>query len=741
MRKNKKLIAILTLVIFAMTLVPFAAMAATVAADASTFATEDANATFEVGDATKVKAIVDLNDASGKPVAGATDKVLVWAETTANQPSTGMDVVDGGTPYAAITGVWEVTPVEGQAIIELDFLREGTYTLKAALAEGNVGSPAVPAIDNVGDFVNKLTVPASNSKVVVTKPSAATEDYKITVTPDPITGVNANGIESVKAVVKVVDADDVAVKNTAVTVRTNSNAITTDKAEYTTDYKGEFTVKVKGTVEGTYKLYVEIGDKKETVEVTVAATYATEIEVSKKPDNKLALNTDSDDLKDSLQFTVTDNNGNMITKEATSNPGLDKTLANISNEYVTVTAPDGSKLESKDLRLVFASSDPDEENANYLYINFLNGKKLDKEGVYTFKVYLENGKYATASVEVAKFGTAKKLVVDYKAEVAELKSKVEKPEVYFLDENGVRKDLEEGDFTIGYNGHAVKTWSPDGSFEVDSDVALIGSTVKVTVVAEDEGLTAVDTILIGEGGSAMTFNDNKGEVGTNNREEFQIVDEKGNKVALGNGLADTNAVSIVLSNQSNPDAKVSATDVSNNDLVKEGLGKLSLISDKQTTVDVAVIVKDGAGRLYAGNMTYTFGPSSSVDGQIVVMTIGSQDTIVNNNIVKIDAAPMVNADWRTMVPFRALAENFGATVEWNETDKTVTATLDGVTVVMTIDSTEYTVNGEKKTMDTKPVIVDGRTMVPVRFVAEAFGFKVTPTFAADGTTASVAFMR
>ena len=157
-----------------------------------------------------------------------------------------------------------------------------------------------------------------------------------------------------------------------------------------------------------------------------------------------------------------------------------------------------------------------------------------------------------------------------------------------------------------------------------------------------------------------------------------------------------------------------------------------------------------------GNGTYTFTmPSSKVkvavtfvededyvepDTSITIsMTIGSNDFVINNNIVTVpDAAPYIAND-RTYVPFRALGEALGATVEWSDTARTVTYTLGDTEIVMTIGDTTYTINGVEKTMDVAPEITGDRTYVPVRFVAEGLGFKVTPLYAADGTTASVVF--
>lgn len=157
-----------------------------------------------------------------------------------------------------------------------------------------------------------------------------------------------------------------------------------------------------------------------------------------------------------------------------------------------------------------------------------------------------------------------------------------------------------------------------------------------------------------------------------------------------------------------------------------------------------------------GDGTYTFTmPSSNVkvsasfvedkdyvepDNSITVsMTIGSNDFVINNNIVTVpDAAPYIAND-RTYVPFRALGEALGAKVVWDNDARTVTYTLGDTEIVMTIGDTTYTINGVEKSMDVAPEITGDRTYVPVRFVAEGLGFKVTPLYADNGTTASVVF--
>lgn len=96
---------------------------------------------------------------------------------------------------------------------------------------------------------------------------------------------------------------------------------------------------------------------------------------------------------------------------------------------------------------------------------------------------------------------------------------------------------------------------------------------------------------------------------------------------------------------------------------------------------------------------------------------------VDFGTVEFDTSP-VNVEGRILVPVRAIFESMGATVRWNAETKTVTSKLDSTTVVMQIDNHTMRINGEPKTLDVAPMIIDDRTLVPARAAAEAFGGRV-----------------
>lgn len=79
---------------------------------------------------------------------------------------------------------------------------------------------------------------------------------------------------------------------------------------------------------------------------------------------------------------------------------------------------------------------------------------------------------------------------------------------------------------------------------------------------------------------------------------------------------------------------------------------------------------------------------------------------------------------RTMVPIRAIFEAMGATVTWDDNTQTAVCTKDGTTVKMAVNNTTEYINDVAHEMDVTPVVIDGRTLAPARYVAEAFGYHV-----------------
>ncbi len=97
--------------------------------------------------------------------------------------------------------------------------------------------------------------------------------------------------------------------------------------------------------------------------------------------------------------------------------------------------------------------------------------------------------------------------------------------------------------------------------------------------------------------------------------------------------------------------------------------------------------------------------------------------VIDGKEVKSDVAPVVE-NGTTLVPVRVVSENLGADVAWDEAKGQATIKTAAYTVVFTVNSKDYTVNGTKKTMSVAAKSINGRTMIPIRAFSEAINADV-----------------
>lgn len=90
--------------------------------------------------------------------------------------------------------------------------------------------------------------------------------------------------------------------------------------------------------------------------------------------------------------------------------------------------------------------------------------------------------------------------------------------------------------------------------------------------------------------------------------------------------------------------------------------------------------------------------------------------------VKYSAPTMVNN--RVLLPISNLIKEFGGSTTWNGSQKKVTITLHSRKVVLTLDSRKAFVNGDQVKLDVPPTTIDGRTMVPLRFISDNLGLQL-----------------
>ncbi len=118
--------------------------------------------------------------------------------------------------------------------------------------------------------------------------------------------------------------------------------------------------------------------------------------------------------------------------------------------------------------------------------------------------------------------------------------------------------------------------------------------------------------------------------------------------------------------------------------------------------------------------------ASVTDKTTVTMQIDNPTMTINGVDTSIDGegtTPVIRDD-RTLLPVRAFVEGIGGTVDWNEASREVTLKYNNDEIKLTIDSRTAYLNGEANELDVTPVIINERTMLPIRFIAESFGYSV-----------------
>jgi len=103
---------------------------------------------------------------------------------------------------------------------------------------------------------------------------------------------------------------------------------------------------------------------------------------------------------------------------------------------------------------------------------------------------------------------------------------------------------------------------------------------------------------------------------------------------------------------------------------------------------------------------------------VIQLKINSYQATINGSSTKMDAAPYISKG-RTMVPLRFISEAFKAEVLWNSTKQEISIQDRDTMIILTIGSTNMEVNGQDIRLDVPPEIRTSRTFVPIRAISEA----------------------
>lgn len=173
--------------------------------------------------------------------------------------------------------------------------------------------------------------------------------------------------------------------------------------------------------------------------------------------------------------------------------------------------------------------------------------------------------------------------------------------------------------------------------------------------------------------------------------------------------------------------KDSSSSVSADDLVKALLteGKKELEAKKQEIKEYRNELKALFKRASKEMREKILEKIAEIKKEAGDLSIGTFVDGIDVDYEKYDSVLPLIKNGTTLVPVRAVTEAFNADVIWNGEDRTVTVKSGDTEIVLGIDSVKATVNGVETALSEAPEIIEGRTVVPVRFIAQALGMDVS----------------
>lgn len=433
------------------------------------------------------------------------------------------------------------------------------------------------------------------------------------------------------------------------------------------------------------------------------------------------------------------------------------TKGGTSNRTFTVTFDDGYVMGAND-QLAYEQFDKDGDpvpgtNTKYVDVTgvkdgkFTFTRSFDEDTAsvkFTFERNDVADKNLTATVKLASpYGD-----LDYYDFTFDTGSLVERGQdvagtVYYVNKEGKRYDITDECLFAVTPSNLVEaiTDSSDCGFTVKEDAEL-NKVITITALFNGNKVASQNFTIVEDAEPGdVKMNRTSYNAGEETGIEFTLLDDKGQTMKLDFFPSNID-IRWIDSSVSDPGFRVNLTDHGASITTK---GKLltSITCDKPCTGKFEITFTDDKGHAYqVVSDTFTFkDPDAEPEGaKKVVVTIGSTTMQVDGKNTTIIAPPIVD-NGRTYVPLRAISEAFGATVDWKQETNLITIDRGDTHIVMTPYKLAYTLNGQEKMMDVAPYISTAyaSTMVPVRFIADAFGFDSIPEYNADNTTRAVTF--
>lgn len=433
------------------------------------------------------------------------------------------------------------------------------------------------------------------------------------------------------------------------------------------------------------------------------------------------------------------------------------TKGGTSNRTFTVTFDDDYVMGEND-ELAYQQYDKDGDavpgtNTKYVDITsvkdgkFTFTKSFDEDTASVKFTFERNGvadKDLTATVKLeSPYGELKELDYDFGSAIVKQGEKVSGT-VYYVNTDGKRTDItdevEGYFFSCDDNSVIAASNTTTGELTI-ADNAKLGSVIKANAFYNGKTITTSLTVVSDADPGDVKMNRTSYNAGEELGLEFTLLDDKGQTKKLDFFPSNID-IRWIDSSVSDPGFRVNLTDHGASITTK---GKLltSITCDKPCTGKFEITFTDDKGHAYqVVSDTFTFkDPDAEPEGaEKVVVTIGSTTMQVDGKNKTIIAPPIID-NGRTYVPLRAISEAFGATVDWKQATNLITIDRGDTHIVMTPYKLAYTLNDQEKMMDVAPYISTAyaSTMVPVRFIADAFGFDSIPEYNADNTTRAVTF--
>ncbi len=311
-----------------------------------------------------------------------------------------------------------------------------------------------------------------------------------------------------------------------------------------------------------------------------------------------------------------------------------------------------------------------------------------------------------------------------------------------------------GSTTTGNNGSTTTVTQPDYNVTIESQLEKSENpTLEIASGSESVKLTGKSVASVVESGKDLSIVSNGALIKVTN-ETFKSL-----------GLTEKDEVELTIKPvEVKVPTIIAETDVMNKDLIKEsvtiGLSvngevvtelqeKFTVVIDlskytfteeqllKLTAIEVLPNgkIKHLGGELVDGKFIFSttkLGDYSVLLSDSLVkmeINLGERDYTVNGKTNTADVPPMV-IDGRTMVPVRFITETLGGEAFWEPSTKTVKLTLDEKVLTMVLGETT-------EGMDVAPTVVNGRTLVPLRYISESFDAVVEW----DQATQSISILR